>query len=160
MRYIFITLPKKPGTTECEHRTIIPMSQITKILLRIIMKRVRNKIKIQIRPELWRFVEGKGINNDIYILRTLIERSIEVKTELYHCCVDYTKAFDKVKHNEVIHMLENLNIDSKDLRISKNMYFQQTATIRVGNKFGLFQQIKQGVRQGCVLSPDMFSSYS
>ena len=43
---IFIVLPKKPGATECElHRTINFMSQFTKILLRIIMMRVRNKIK-------------------------------------------------------------------------------------------------------------------
>ena len=35
---IFIALPKKPGTTECElHSMISLMSQITKILLRIIM---------------------------------------------------------------------------------------------------------------------------
>lgn len=35
---ISITLPKKPGTIECEqHRTICLVSQITKILLRILM---------------------------------------------------------------------------------------------------------------------------
>ena len=79
---------------------------------------------------------------------------------LYLCFIDYTKAFDKVKHNDVIYMLENLNIDSKDLRIIKNIYWQQTAAIRVGNQFGILQQIKQGVRQGCVLSPDLFSLYS
>ena len=73
MRSIFIALPKKPGTTECEeHRTISLISQITKILLRIIMKRVRNKIKTEISPEQCGFVEGKGTNNAIYILRTII----------------------------------------------------------------------------------------
>ena len=69
---IFIALPKKPGTTECEeHHTISLTSQLTKILLRIIMKRVRNKIQTEISPEQCGFVEGKGTNNAIYILRTL-----------------------------------------------------------------------------------------
>ncbi|GFO24710.1 transposon tx1 uncharacterized 149 kda protein [Plakobranchus ocellatus] len=46
---IFIALPKKPGATECElHRTISLMSHITKILLKIIKLRVRNKM----RPEI------------------------------------------------------------------------------------------------------------
>ena len=46
---VFITLPKKPGATECEwHRTIILTSHIIKILLRVILMRVRNKIKPEI----------------------------------------------------------------------------------------------------------------
>ncbi|GFO44332.1 hypothetical protein PoB_007083700 [Plakobranchus ocellatus] len=46
---IFIALPKKPGATECElHRTISLMSHITKILLKIIMLRIRNKSHILI----------------------------------------------------------------------------------------------------------------
>ena len=44
-RSIFIALPKKPGATDCElHRTISLMSHVTKLLLRIIMMRVRNKM--------------------------------------------------------------------------------------------------------------------
>ena len=57
-------------------------------------------------------------------------------------------------------MLEVLNIDGKDLRIIKNMYWEQTAAIRIENEISKFIQIKRGVRQGCVLSPDLFSLYS
>ncbi|GFS18696.1 LINE-1 retrotransposable element ORF2 protein [Elysia marginata] len=54
---IFITLPKKPGAVECEHYRIISlMSHITKILLRVIMTRVRNKIKPEIAAEQCGFV--------------------------------------------------------------------------------------------------------
>ena len=42
---IFIAIPKKPGATDCELlRTINLMGHMTKILLRILMQRVRNKI--------------------------------------------------------------------------------------------------------------------
>ncbi|GFO06013.1 endonuclease-reverse transcriptase [Plakobranchus ocellatus] len=40
------------------------------------------------------------------------------------------------------------------------MYWEQTAAMRVENKTSTFQDIKRGVRQGCVLSPDLFSLYS
>ena len=41
---IFIAIPKKIGTTECElHRTISLLSHVTKIILRVIMLRARNK---------------------------------------------------------------------------------------------------------------------
>src|SRR5579871_5581650 len=57
-------------------------------------------------------------------------------------------------------MLNNLKVDGKDLRLIKNMYWQQKAAIRIDNEIGSFQCIKQGVRQGCVLSPDLFNLYS
>ncbi|GFN88374.1 2-aminoadipate transaminase [Plakobranchus ocellatus] len=157
---IFIALPKKPGATECElHRTISLMSQITKILLKIIMLRIRNKIKPEIAEEQCGFVEDKGTSNAIYILRTLIERALEAQKDVYLCFIDYTKAFDRVRHNEIITQLKQLNIDGKDLRIIKTMYWEQTAAMRIENKTSTFQDIKRGVRQGCVLSPDLFSLY-
>ena len=117
LQSIFIALPKKPGAVDCEdHRTISLMSQMTKILLRIIMRRIRGKIKPEIADEQCGFVEGKGTRNVLYIVRTLMERAIEVQ-DLYLCFIDYSKAFDKVKHSEIIKLLENLNIDGKDLRI-------------------------------------------
>ena len=66
---IFIALPKKPGTTECEvHRTISLMSHVSKVLLRVIMMRVRNKIPVrqEIAEEQCGFVEGKGTANGVY----------------------------------------------------------------------------------------------
>ncbi|GFO09204.1 endonuclease-reverse transcriptase [Plakobranchus ocellatus] len=57
-------------------------------------------------------------------------------------------------------MLTQLKIDGKDLRIIKNMYWDQKAAMRVEGEVSKFQNIKRGVRQGCVLSPDLFSLYS
>ena len=77
---IFIALPKKPGPTVCElHRTISLMSHVTKVLLRAIMMRVRNKIRPEIAEEQCDFVEAKGTANAANMLRTLIERTLEVK---------------------------------------------------------------------------------
>ena len=158
---IFIALPKKPNANECKnHRTISLMSHVTKILLRIIMMRIRNTILPEIAQEQCGFIEGKGTVNALYIIRTIIERALEVQKDLHLCFIDYTKAFDKVKHNNIIVILEALNIDGKDLRIIKNMYWEQTAAIRIKNEISEFIQIKRGVRQGCVLSPDLFSLYS
>ncbi|GFO42831.1 endonuclease-reverse transcriptase [Plakobranchus ocellatus] len=147
---IFIALPKKPGATECElHRTISLISHITKILLKIIKLRIRNKIKPEIAEEQCGFVEDKGTSNAIYILRTLIERALEAQKDVYLCFIDYTKAFDRVRHDEIITQLKQLNIDGKDLRIIKTMYWEQTAAMRIENKTSTFQDIKRGVRQGC-----------
>ena len=114
------------------------MSHATKILLRNIMKRARNKIKPEIDVTQYGFVEGKRTVNAIFILRTIIERVLKVNKDLYLCFLDYTKAFDKVKHEEIINILENLDMDGKDLRIIKNLYWKQTAAVRMDNEASNF----------------------
>ena len=158
---IFIALPKKPGATECElHRTISLMSQITKILLKILTGRIRNKLRPEIAEEQNGFVEDKGTRNAIFCLSTLIERSMQVQRNLYLCFIDYSKAFDCVKHRDLFSILHNLNIEGKDLRIIRNLYWDQKAAMRVEGELSPFTEIKRGVRQGCVMSPDLFNIYS
>ena len=89
-------------------------------------------------------------------LRTVIERSIQLQQDLYLCFIDFIKAFDTVKHDK----LQNLNVDVKDLKAFRSMYWQQAAAIKVNNKISGYQSIDKGVRRGRVLSPDLFSLYS
>ena len=131
------------------------MSHITKILLNILMARMRNKISPEIAEEQCVFVKDKGTRNTIYMLRTNRTRHGNQK-DLYLCFIDYTKAFDKLRHEEIMSILDSLNIDGKDLRIVRNIYWEQTAAMRIGNDLSAFQDIKRGLRQGCVLSPDLF----
>ncbi|GFS04325.1 LINE-1 reverse transcriptase [Elysia marginata] len=120
------------------------------------MKRIRNKVYKEISDNQCEFIERQGTANAIYILRQIIEMTLEVNKDLYVCFIDYTKAFDRVRHEEIITILQQLNIDGKDLRIIKNIYWEQKAAVRVEEETSSFQNIKRGVRQGCVLSPDLF----
>jgi len=158
---VFITLQKKPGATECEnHRTISLISHAVKILLRIVMARIRSKLHPEISDTQFGFVPDKSTRNAIFTLSMLMERSIEVKRDIYLCFIDYSKAFDKVRHEELFKILNQLNIDGKDLRILRNLYWEQQAAIRVDGECTKYTEIKRGVRQGCVMSPDLFNIYS
>ena len=57
-------------------------------------------------------------------------------------------------------MLDQIGIDDKDLRIIQNLYYEQTAVVKINDKVGDFTPIQRRVRQGCVLSPDLFSLYN
>ena len=92
------------------------MSHLTKILLRIILNRTMTNIGPEIAQEQCGFSARKGTTNTIYILRTVIERSIEVQQDLYFCFINFSKAFDTVKHDKLIQMLQDINIDGKDLQ--------------------------------------------
>ena len=69
------------------------------------------------------------------------------------------KAFDRVKHKKLMEMLEHLEVNGKDLRLLANLYWNQRAAIRTDRKLGDWIEIGKGVRQGCVLSPDLINLY-
>ena len=125
------------------------------------MMRVRNKIRPEIAEEQCGFfLEGKGTVNAVYMLRTLIKRALEVQKDVYLCFIDYTKAFDRAKHDELFKQVKQLRLDGKELRLIKNMYWKQKVAVRVDNDTNSFQKIKRSVRQGCVLLRDLFNLYS
>ena len=56
----FITLPEKSGAVDCENfRTISIMSHVTKVILRVIMLRIKNKIHPEISTKQCGFVKDK-----------------------------------------------------------------------------------------------------
>lgn len=124
------------------------------------MMRARSKLKPEIGKEQCGFMEDTGTRNAIFMLRMLSERAIGMQREVYVCFIDYTKAFDKVRHEDLMDILQDLDIDGKDIRLIRNLYWEQTACMRVDNQYSDSTQIKRGVRQGCVFSPDLFNLYS
>ena len=158
---VFVTIPKKPGAVECEkHRTISVMSQIGKVVLRVLRARLKRKIEENLTQEQYGFRSGKGTTNAIFSLNMIIERAVEKQKDLYLCFVDFEKAFDMVKHEEMSRMLEDIGVDGKDIRLIVNLYWDQKAAVRIENEKTEWVKIERGVRQGCVLSPDIFSLYS
>ena len=98
--------------------------------------------------------------NAIFVLRMLCERSIEHQQDVFLCFIDYQKAFDKVRHSQLLTILKQIGIDGKDFRIIHNLYYEQKATIKLTEGLTEWTDIKRGVRQGCVMSPDLFNLYS
>ena len=159
-RSIFITIPKKQGAIDCDKfRTISIMSQLSKIVLRIVLNRIRNRIVSEIGEEQYGFMKGKGTSNAIFVLRMIGERAIEMQKDIFLCFIDYEKAFDTVKHKDLLSLLSSMQIGGKDIRIIRNLYYDQIAAVRVGDELADWVKIRRGVRQGCVMSPVFFSIY-
>ena len=79
---------------------------------------------------------------------------------MYICLVDYEKAFDKVRHQDLFSILNDIGPDGKDLRLMGNLYRNQKAAVRVGGKESEWQDIRRKARQRCVLSPELFNIYN
>lgn len=77
------------------------MSHITKIL-RVLMMRGHSRLRPEISKVQCGFVEDCGTQNAIFIVRMLSERAIEIKKDFYLFFIDYAKAVDSVKHEDLM----------------------------------------------------------
>ena len=88
----------------------------------------------------------------------IIKKAREFQKNIYFCFIDYVKAFDCVDHNKLWKMLKEMGIPDTPTCHLRNLYAGQEATVRNGTtdwfKFG------KGVRQGCILSPCVFTLYA
>ena len=52
----------------------------------------------------------------------------------YICFLDYEKAFDRVRHEPLMQCLSEIGVDGKDIKIIRNLYWDQTASVRIMNE--------------------------
>ena len=160
-RSVYVPLPKKGDTRECaNNRTIALISHTSKILLKIIQKRLEVHLRSEIAQEQAGFRRGRGTRDHIANIRWLLEKSREMNVPVYVCFIDYSKAFDCVDHNKLWNNMRSLGIPEHLIILIKNLYTGQEATVRT--EFGNTEwfNIGKGVRQGCILSPYLFNIYS
>uniref|UniRef100_A0A8D8YBA7 Craniofacial development protein 2 n=3 Tax=Cacopsylla melanoneura TaxID=428564 RepID=A0A8D8YBA7_9HEMI len=157
----FITLPKKPGVKSCgDYRTISLMSHMLKLFLKVIHRRIYRICEQQISPNQFGFVNAVGTREALFSAQVLFQKCRDVSCNVFACLIDYKKAFDRVRHEQMIEILKETGIDGKDLRIITNLYWNQTAVLRVDYEHTEQVEILRGVRQGCIISPILFNLYS
>ena len=133
------------------------MSHVTKIILGVILNRNKSTIREKLWNEQFGYKPGKGTRNATLCLRAIIEKCIEKQKDLYICFIDYVKAFDCVKHDKLLEFWERLDIGGKYIRLMRSLYYGQKAAIRINGELGEWVDIQKGIRQVCILSPDLFN---
>ena len=92
-------------------------------------------------------------------IRLICEIHLEVQKDVYICFLDYEKPFNRVRHEPLMQCLSEIGVDGKDIQIIRNLYWDQTASVRIMNELSEEMCIQRGVRQGCVASPTLFNLY-
>ena len=158
---VLIPVQKTTNAIECsDHRTISLIPHASKILLKILTKRIAHKVKDFLGRNQFGFRRGCGTREAIGVLKMICERSMEHGNDVYICFVDFEKAFDRVNWVKMMKVLTSLGIDLKDRKMIKELYLGQEAIVRVAEGESKPCKIGRGVRQGCPLSPLLFSIYS
>lgn len=93
----------------------------------------------------------------IFILWQIAEKALEYYTPAYLCFIDLTKAFDRVKLEDILNIFREKNAPKNIIRIIRDLNTNNTTQFRVGNR--LTREIKTylGIKQGDSLSPMLFN---
>ena len=142
------------------YRRISLISHASKILPKVIMKRMENKLEEEVSNTQAGFGKNRGTRDHIFNLKMIIQKYWEVNTDLHTCFIDYSKAFDCVKHEKLWQTLQEMNFDNKIISLIKSLYEDQQLAVQLENGTTEWFPVTKGVRQGCILSPHLFSLYT
>ncbi|BHF71155.1 hypothetical protein SprV_0401421000 [Sparganum proliferum] len=155
-----VHLYKRKGNRQiCDnHRGISLLNIVGKIFARILLNRLNNHLEQGLLPESQcGFRRHRGTKDMIFATRQLQEKCQEMRTLLHSTFVDLTKAFDTVNREGLWKIMQKFGYPERFIEMVRQLHDGMMA--RVTNKGALSEAfaVTNGVKQGCVLAPTLFS---
>lgn len=161
LRYaVIITLYKnKREKSDCSnYRGITLLSIAGKILARVLFNRLVPAVaEHHLIESQFGFRASRSTTDMIFVLKQLQQKCREENKGLYVTFVDLTNAFDTVSRKGLWHIMERLGCPPKFLSMIIQLHENQRGQVRNRNDLSKPFPITNGVKQGCVLAPTLFT---
>lgn len=105
------------------------------------------------------FRSGSSTDQCIFLLKERIRRYVQLEGPVYCCFLDASKAFDRVCHDTLFLRLMDCGVPSSVIRILQFWYSNQLMYVSWNGHSSDSFHIRNGVRQGGILSPAFFNVY-
>ena len=103
------------------------------------------------------FRPKKSTTQTTFIARRLLDLAERQNSNLSTILLDWEKAFDKVNQIKLLQVLRRLKVPTSMLQVIANMYKDPQFQICLDGNFSETRSQKSGIRQGCLLSPYLFT---
>ena len=160
---ILVPLHKKgPVADQNNYRGIALLSILGKVFSKIVNGRLvhwaeTNDVQ---REEQAGFRKGYSTVDNIFILQSLVQKHCSKKGgRFYALYVDFSKAFDTIPHALLFYQIMSKGVHGKILKVLRSMYSSLQSCVRTPEGLTEFFKCERGTRQGCMLSPFLFSLY-
>lgn len=143
------------------YRGLSLMDTISKIFNNILLNRIsdwltKNSILNEFQAG---FRKDYSTVDNIFNLVNIISLNKLNSKYTYGFFVDFSCAFDMIPRNSLFYKLSCIGISSKIIRILQSLYENTESRIWDGSTFSDYFSVESGVKQGCILSPVLFSLY-
>nr|VZI10075.1 unnamed protein product [Spirometra erinaceieuropaei] len=155
-----VHLYKRKGNRQvCDnHRGISLLNIAGKIFARILLNRLNNHLEQGLLPESQcGFRRHRGTTDMIFAARQLQEKCQEMRTHLYSTFVDLTKAFDTVNREGVWKIMHKFGCPERFNQMVRQLHNGMMARVTDNGAVSEAFAVTNGVKQGCVLAPTLFS---
>ncbi len=105
------------------------------------------------------FTPGCRTTDNILVLKTIFDKYIEDKKNVYVCFVDFRKAFDSVWREGLAYKLLKKNIGGPFGKLLYNICSNTNVALKLKEGISDTFSSNIGVKQGCVLSPNIFNIF-
>ena len=139
------------------YRPIALASIMSKIIEHIILDRIEHLLITN--PNQFGFKSNHSTDQCIYALKEVASLYMSLKSCIFSCFLDASKAFDRVNHVILFDKLKKRGVPSYILRILIFWYQNQNMCVKWGSLISESFSVTNGVRQGSILSPHFFNIY-
>nr|VZI01406.1 unnamed protein product [Spirometra erinaceieuropaei] len=155
-----VHLYKRKGNLQVcyNHRGISLLNIAGKIFARILLNRLNNHLEQGLMPESqYGFRRRRGTTDMIFAARQLQEKCQEMRTHLYSTFVHLTKAFDMVNCEGLWKIMQKFGCLERFIQMVRQLHDGMMARVTDNGAVSEAFPVTNGVKQGCVLAPTLFS---
>ncbi|MEW8548126.1 MAG: reverse transcriptase family protein, partial [Candidatus Thiodiazotropha sp.] len=152
---------KKKGSSQDakNYRGITVTPAISKLFECIIKDRIQPKIEMTQNNLQRGFTAKSSPLNCSLILEEYIRESKDLKKDAFIAYLDAKSAFDVVSHASLMRKLFHIGVDGVLWKLIYSLHTDAKSMVRWGSLLSEKFDIQQGVRQGGVLSTDLYKVY-
>jgi len=147
----------KGSRTDCRnYRGITLLSVPGKVYAHVLLARVKGHLQQLRRTEQSGFTPHRSTVDRITTLNMILQTRREYRRPSWVAYVDFRSAFDSIDRQSLWLLLRSKGIPDKILELLEDLYSNTLSCIRVDGELSPWFKVSAGVRQGCVLAPDLF----
>lgn len=105
------------------------------------------------------FRKGYSTIDNVFNLKSIVDLKRLESRKVYAFFVDFKAAFDRVPRNQLIYKLYEMGLSTKIVNFIEKLYTYTKTAVWNGKELSDHFITKTGVKQGCLLSPLLFSIY-
>lgn len=161
-KVIPIPKPKKDSTLACNYRPISLLNSLSKILEKLILRRLNEHISAHniFSNEQFGFRAGHSTNHQLLRVYKYIKTSLQNKHSTGFITFDIEKAFDSVWHKGLLHKMFLLKFPLYLTKLIQSFLMNRSFYVSINNHASNTFRILAGVPQGSVLSPTLYNIYT